>query len=190
VILAVSTSSPWASAALCKWSGAVLASESEHAPMAAGQALMGICERLLATLPNGLEDVEAVIADVGPGSFTGVRVGVTFAKAVAWAQSLPVAGVDSFDLIDPAGLVAVPCRKKQYLLREPGQEPSVVDAPPPGCVGYGETFALPRHPDAANVCKVLAKLELTDPERLVPRYVLEPGISTPRRPYGSGLGPG
>ena len=47
----------------------------------------------------GLDDVGAVAADVGPGLFTGLRVGVITAKAMATALRVPVIGVSSLDLL-------------------------------------------------------------------------------------------
>ena len=41
------------------------------------------------------------VVDVGPGSFTGVRVGVTFAKVLAGETGAELAAVSSFDLVDP-----------------------------------------------------------------------------------------
>ncbi len=46
-----------------------------------------------------LDDVGAVAADVGPGLFTGLRVGVVTAKAMATALRVPVIGVSSLDLL-------------------------------------------------------------------------------------------
>lgn len=43
-----------------------------------------------------LSDVEALAVSIGPGSFTGLRVGVTFAKMTAYALDVPLAAVDTF----------------------------------------------------------------------------------------------
>ena len=47
----------------------------------------------------GLDDISAVAVDVGPGLFSGLRVGVAAAKAVAQALRVPVVGVTSLDLL-------------------------------------------------------------------------------------------
>ena len=46
-----------------------------------------------------LDDIGAVAADVGPGLFTGLRVGVVTAKAMTMALRVPVIGVSSLDLL-------------------------------------------------------------------------------------------
>ncbi len=46
-----------------------------------------------------LDEISAVAADVGPGLFTGLRVGVVTAKAMAMALRVPVIGVSSLDLL-------------------------------------------------------------------------------------------
>lgn len=46
-----------------------------------------------------LSDVSAVAVDIGPGLFTGLRVGIAAAKAVAFARRVPMIGVSSLDLL-------------------------------------------------------------------------------------------
>ena len=46
-----------------------------------------------------LDEIGAVAADVGPGLFTGLRVGVVTAKAMAMALRVPVIGISSLDLL-------------------------------------------------------------------------------------------
>ena len=46
-----------------------------------------------------LSDIGAIAVDVGPGMFTGLRVGVAAAKALSHARRLPMVGVTSLDLL-------------------------------------------------------------------------------------------
>ncbi|MDE0958365.1 MAG: tRNA (adenosine(37)-N6)-threonylcarbamoyltransferase complex dimerization subunit type 1 TsaB [Planctomycetota bacterium] len=45
------------------------------------------------------EKLSAVAVSAGPGSFTGVRIGVSAAKAIAWALHIPALGISSLDII-------------------------------------------------------------------------------------------
>ena len=47
----------------------------------------------------GLDQIGAVAVDVGPGLFTGMRVGIAAAKAMAYALELPMIGISSLDLV-------------------------------------------------------------------------------------------
>lgn len=58
---------------------------------------------VLARAGLALADVERLGVGIGPGSFTGVRIAVSYAKAIALARSLPLVGVSSFDVLTPAG---------------------------------------------------------------------------------------
>ena len=44
-------------------------------------------------------DIDLIVCDVGPGSYTGLRVGLTFAKTLAWSLSKPLVGIMSLDAI-------------------------------------------------------------------------------------------
>jgi len=46
-----------------------------------------------------LEEISAIAVDLGPGMFTGLRVGVAAGKALAYARRLPMIGVTSLDLV-------------------------------------------------------------------------------------------
>ena len=62
----------------------VLADQPPHAV-----ELPGAVQRVLQEAGGRLDQVEALILDIGPGSFTGLRIGVAFAKALAFPRNLP-----------------------------------------------------------------------------------------------------
>ena len=46
-----------------------------------------------------LKDLSGIAISIGPGSFTGLRVGVSFAKALAFSSGLPIAGISTLDAL-------------------------------------------------------------------------------------------
>lgn len=46
---------------------------------------------------RSIKEIEGVAVAIGPGSFTGLRVGLSAAKGICWAANLPLAGVSSID---------------------------------------------------------------------------------------------
>lgn len=71
------------------------------------ERLPGIVEFVLRDRGITLADIEAFATGLGPGSFTGVRVGVTFTKTLAYASRRPLIGVSSLDAL-AEGVVALP----------------------------------------------------------------------------------
>lgn len=69
------------------------------APRAAMSRLLPTVESLLAANGLAIADVEGVIVGRGPGSFTGVRIGVATAKGLAHGLSCPLWGVGTLDAI-------------------------------------------------------------------------------------------
>lgn len=49
-------------------------------------------EQLLQNAGKKLEDIEGIVAYRGPGSFTGLRIGISVANALAYSLSIPIAG--------------------------------------------------------------------------------------------------
>lgn len=94
LILAFDTSGRTASCALCR-DGDVFAYEARDSMMDHSRTLLPVCEDLLKRNNLLFSDVDAVAAVVGPGSFTGVRIGTAAAKGFSWALNKPCAGVSS-----------------------------------------------------------------------------------------------
>lgn len=77
-----------------RWAVRTLPSTHEHARLLAGAA-----EAAAAELGWTIADAELVAVIRGPGSFTGLRVGVAAAKAIAWASGCRLLGVSSCEAI-------------------------------------------------------------------------------------------
>ena len=67
----------------------------ESIPMERGHAesLMPLVDRVMAQVPGGFSVLARIATTVGPGSFTGLRVGLSAARAMALAASIPVVGI-------------------------------------------------------------------------------------------------
>ncbi len=96
LILAFETSAKAVSAAL--HDGQTLLAESyQNTGLTHSQTLMSMAEDLLKNCQKTVQDVTAVAAAAGPGSFTGVRIGVAAAKGFGWGRQLPVYGVSTLE---------------------------------------------------------------------------------------------
>lgn len=82
------------------WSSAGTSLElSGHQPRRALRELPGAASTLLAMAGLGAGDLSVVGVTEGPGSFTGVRLGVTVAKTIAFVANCPVCGWDTLELL-------------------------------------------------------------------------------------------
>ena len=96
LILAFETSAKAASVALLE--GTRLLGETyQNTGLTHSQTLMIMAEDLLKQCGKTASDVEAVAVAEGPGSFTGIRIGVAAAKGFAWGQEKPCYGVSTLE---------------------------------------------------------------------------------------------
>ncbi len=96
LILAFETSAKAGSVAL--WRDGVLLGESyQNTGLTHSQTVMAMAEKLIAHCGYTPAEVEAVAVAAGPGSFTGVRIGVAAAKGFAWGKELPCCGVSTLE---------------------------------------------------------------------------------------------
>ena len=96
LILAFETSAKAASVALMQ--GRKLLGESyQNTGLTHSQTLMVMAEDLLKSCGKTAADVQAVAVAEGPGSFTGIRIGVAAAKGFAWGKQIPCYGVSTLE---------------------------------------------------------------------------------------------
>lgn len=94
MILCLETATSVCSAALCNRAGLISVRESHENKSHASQLTLFINDLLS---ENGIktEDLDAVAVSKGPGSYTGLRIGVSVAKGIAYASSIPLIGIET-----------------------------------------------------------------------------------------------
>lgn len=111
-VLAIDTSTSRTSVAVIE-EGTVLFSGFRDGATAHGPSLPALVQEALAS-----NDVDEVIVGMGPGPFTGLRVGIAFAQSFALAREIPVRGVCSLDAIaaqidEKDFIITVDARRKE-----------------------------------------------------------------------------
>ena len=96
LILAFETSTKAGSAALMD-ENKLLGESYNNTGLTHSQTLLIMAENLLKSCGYTSQDVTAVAVAAGPGSFTGVRIGVAAAKGFAWGGELPCYGVSTLE---------------------------------------------------------------------------------------------
>jgi tRNA threonylcarbamoyladenosine biosynthesis protein TsaB len=155
------------------------------------------------------QDVTAIAVGVGPGPFTGLRVGLVTARTMALALEVPVYGVCTLDVlaaeavdtraVDGPFVVATDARRKEVYWAAYDEEGRRLDGPHvarpadvatglpvvgAGARLYPSAFphaVPPEHPDARVLAEVVTdeRAELLDPE---PLYLRRPDVMAPRPP--------
>ena len=96
LILAFETSAKAGSVALLE-NGKLLAESYQNTGLTHSQTLMVMAEDMLKAAGKTVSDLTAVAVAEGPGSFTGVRIGVAAAKGLAWGGEIPCYGVSTLE---------------------------------------------------------------------------------------------
>src|SRR5260370_6131244 len=101
-VLGLDTSTSIASLALI--AGGKVSASLERPVTSHGAALPGALDELLLVARLSIRDVGAIAVGTGPGSFTGLRIGISYAKGIAMASGCALVGVPGFDAIALAAL--------------------------------------------------------------------------------------
>lgn len=105
LILAFESSAKPASVALVK-DGALLSQYSQVSALTHSRTLLPMAEDMLKNAELKLSDVDLIAVAHGPGSFTGIRIGVSTVKGLAWAAEKPCVGVSTLEAMAWNGVVA------------------------------------------------------------------------------------
>ncbi len=160
-ILAIDTSTSRTSVAIIE-ADSVLFSGFRDGATAHGPSLPALVQEALA-----ISDIDEVVVGMGPGPFTGLRVGIAFAQSFALASEIPVRGVCSLDAI------AAQVHESDFIITVDARRKEVYWARYVGGVRVGEAavnfptdvFGATIHADLSPDMVALAKLpgNITEP---------------------------
>lgn len=88
------------------------------------------CEKFIAECGASWRDISAIGVVVGPGSFTGIRLGIAYAKGIALGLNIPVVGINAFDLYlaaTPDAFVAIDSGRGDFFVAANGLEPQTME---------------------------------------------------------------
>ena len=105
LILAFESSAKSASVALVK-DGALLSQYSQCSALTHSRTLLPRAEDMLKNAEIKLSEVDLIAVAHGPGSFTGIRIGVSTVKGLSWAADKPCVGVSTLEAMAWHGLMA------------------------------------------------------------------------------------
>lgn len=196
MIVAIESASTDLSVALADPDGALVAMDGWSAGRRQGSELLPRLLALLDAHRRDLETVTAVAIGTGPGSFTGLRVGMSVAKGIAFGLGRPLVGIASLEawLASEPALPAAMTRagaREAYLLERGAAEPLIVDrdaiterdgpivAPVELADAFGLRAATPPYRAAAALAEMAARRLVVEPSgddlaRLEPAYLRAP----------------
>lgn len=156
--LALDTSSRAISVALLE--GDRVLAEARHSPETSGSSrlLVPAIQQLMQAQGWRLQDLEQLVLPLGPGSFSGLRMGLVTAKLLAYGQGLPVAGLNTLQVLAFRGASSQP--------RPAADSPiiALLDAQ------RGELFAQAFQLDPSGLPQALAPREIVAAAQLPDRY--------------------
>ena len=108
---------------------------------------------------------DRVVVGMGPGPFTGLRVGIAFARAFASARNLPVIGICSLDAIvvdKDEYTVAIDARRKEiyWASYKSGKR---IEGPAVNFPADVDGYILDRYPDIARIVELAENVNYTEP---------------------------
>jgi len=96
----------------------LVTTDREHASQ-----IIGLIDAVLIDCDIDKKDLQAIAVGIGPGSFTGLRVGLAVAKGLVLALNIPLIGISTFDVIarrlrskSPDFYLASPVRRGEFYL--------------------------------------------------------------------------
>ena len=99
-VLLIDSATEVCSVALGKTDGTVVAAREERTPNKHSELLAPFADELLKSIPGGAkEGLRGVVISEGPGSYTGLRIGASYAKGLCWALGLPLVAIPTTEAL-------------------------------------------------------------------------------------------
>jgi len=98
IILGIDTSAKTASAAICA-EGKIIAQTQLNTRLTHSQTALPMVQALLDCAMLTMEDIDCFAVSSGPGSFTGLRIGIAAVKAICFTSKKPCAGVSTLEAL-------------------------------------------------------------------------------------------
>jgi len=96
LVLGIDTSGKTASCALCD-ENAILAQNTFVTRLTHSQVILPMVKKMLADAGKSLSDVDGFVAVSGPGSYTGLRIGISAVKGICFGLDKPCAGISALE---------------------------------------------------------------------------------------------
>ncbi|MCR5808408.1 MAG: tRNA (adenosine(37)-N6)-threonylcarbamoyltransferase complex dimerization subunit type 1 TsaB [Clostridiales bacterium] len=187
LMLGISTSAKYPSAAV-SLDGRLLSFVSDNSGRSHSAALMQLIDDAVSIAGISIGSIDAIAVDVGPGSFTGVRIGVSCANAMAFALGIKVVPVCSLDAMrrfkKEEGTVCtlIDCRNGNCYAAVyengvcvkgpcPAVTDEVVSALPAGAAVVGNCLGGNETPDASCVLEEAYLSNIEPVKEAVPMYL-------------------
>jgi tRNA threonylcarbamoyl adenosine modification protein YeaZ len=128
LLLALDTATDAATACLTR-DGEVVAESMTRGRSTAAQRLLDDIHHLTRAARVGLGDLGAIVAGTGPGTFTGLRIGLASARALGFGLGIPVHGVGTLDALlagDGVDVACIDARRGEVFCKGAGIETSAI----------------------------------------------------------------
>jgi len=122
MILAIRTDAPQVRLVLQNPDGSIVADEQWQADRRLAHELLGSLETLLKSQNQTWKDLTGLIVFSGPGSFTGLRIGITVMNTIAYAQAVPIVGTTGDDWLEQGARLLASGKGQEIVLPTYGSD--------------------------------------------------------------------
>ncbi len=90
-------------------------------PLNHAQKCTSLIEKTLSENQLAIHDLDAIAVSIGPGSYTGLRIGLSVAKGMAYGADLPILGIDTLEIMANKAMAEMKSKLPDYIV-------SIIDA--------------------------------------------------------------